>query len=249
MPISWLTVYAEEGVFVWQVPTSSATSHHFPVRHYKQYGLHENYWMLKLYFQIQIWFKFALVIVPWTTNSLDLCIKPAKEMYFPRRQMLTDHRNIRFAATCYCHPLINIKGQMPAQRLWFMKTIPSRKNCTVLWTNPYLSHPTLFPKLYQPFFGRPLPFPDRDRLSRSFPFGLVGTTPIFSVSPFSLTESPLPESLEEFFLNRLFALAFILASVIEVAGIQFPLISLFRSSDTPFSSSPENGASFRFSSS
>lgn len=142
---------------------------------------------------------------------------------------------------------------MPAKRLQFMKMTPSRKKKKT--TNPYvldrmyLYHATLFTMLHQPFFGRPLPFPDRDRLSRSLPFGLVGTTPIFSVSPLSLTESPLPESLEEFFLKRLFALAFILASVIEVAGIQFPLISIFRSSDPPFSSSPENGASLRFSSS
>lgn len=138
---------------------------------------------------------------------------------------------------------------MLAQRLWFMKMTPSRKkpHCAL---NKSLSFSLYsLTKLYPPFFGRPLPFPERDRLSRSFPFGLVGTTPIFSVSPFSLTESPLPESLDEFFLNRLFALAFILASVIEVAGIQFPLISVFRSSDPPFSSSPENGASFRFSSS
>lgn len=104
--------------------------------------------------------------------------------------------------------------------------------------------------VHQPFFGRPLPFPDRDRLSRYFPFGLVGTvTPLFRASPLSLTESPLPESLEEFFRSLLFALALILASLIDVAGIQLPLISVFISSVPPFSSSPENGGSLRFSSS
>lgn len=105
-------------------------------------------------------------------------------------------------------------------------------------------------RMHQPFFGRPLPFPDRDRLSRYFPFGLVGTVvPVFSASPLSLTESPLPESLEEFFLSLLFALALILASLIDVAGIQIPLISVFTSSVPPFSSSPENGVSLRLSSS
>lgn len=129
-------------------------------------------------------------------------------------------------------------------QVWF--SVTTKSLCS--WQNHH--HSNLFTELHQPFFGRPLPFPDRDRLSRSFPFGLVGmTTPVFCVSPFSLTESPRPESLEEFFLNRLLALAFILASVIEVAGIQFPLISVFRSSDPPFSSSPENGASLKFSSS
>lgn len=147
----------------------------------------------------------------------------------------------------YHHLLSNIKNQTSAQRLGVMKMIPSRKKRLCFGQNLY--HATVFAKVHQPFFGRPLPFPDRDLLSRSFPFGLVGAAPTFSVSPLSLTESPLPESLEEFFLKRLFALAFILASVIEVAGIQFPLISVFRSSDPPFSSSPENGASLRFSSS
>lgn len=148
----------------------------------------------------------------------------------------------------YCHLLSTIKNQTPVQTVAYENDSQLQKQLLCFRQN--LHHVTGFTTLHQPFFGRPLPFPDRDRLSRSLPFGLVGTTtPIFSVSPFSLTESPLPESLEEFFLNRLFALAFILASVMEVAGIQFPLISVFRSSDPPFSSSPENGASLRFSSS
>lgn len=103
--------------------------------------------------------------------------------------------------------------------------------------------------IYQPFFGNPLPFPDRDRLSSNLPFGLVGTVaPLLRASlPLSLTESPLPESRDEFFLSRLFALALILASLMEDAEIQFPLISFFISSAPAFSSSPEKRESLKLS--
>lgn len=103
--------------------------------------------------------------------------------------------------------------------------------------------------IYQPFFGSPLPFPDLDRLSSNLPFGLVGTvTPLLRASlPLSLTESPLPESRDEFFLRRLFALALILASLMEDAEIQFPFISFFISSVPAFSSSPEKRESLKLS--
>ena len=101
-----------------------------------------------------------------------------------------------------------------------------------------------------PFFGSPLPLPRRDFLSSSLLLGLVGgavcpRTP----SPLSLSESPRPESREEFFLSRRLALALSLASwMVEVgAEIQLPLISLSILLVGPFSSSPDRKESLRSS--
>ena len=123
-----------------------------------------------------------------------------------------------------------------------------RGNCSTRIRQNFF-HLFLWTGIYQPFFGSPLPFPDLDRLSSNLPFGLVGTvTPLLRPSlPLSLTESPLPESRDEFFRSRLFALALILASLMEDAEIQFPFISFFISSVPAFSSSPEKSESLKSS--
>lgn len=89
----------------------------------------------------------------------------------------------------------------------------------------------------------------KDHLSSNLPFGLVGTaTPLLTASlPLSLTESPRPESRDEFFRSRLLAFALILASLIVDAEIQFPFISFFISSVPAFSSSPEKRESLKLS--
>lgn len=109
-----------------------------------------------------------------------------------------------------------------------------------------------FNNLLLPFFGRPLPFPSRDFLSSSLLLGLVGATEVpLTTSPLSLSESPLPESLEEFFLSLRLALAFRRASwmLLLEEATQLPLISLLifllEVMKPPLSSSPETKESLR----
>lgn len=109
--------------------------------------------------------------------------------------------------------------------------------------------------VFLPFFGRPLPLPSRDFLSSSLLLGLVGVPedPL-TTSPLSLRESPLPESLEEFFLSFRLAFALRRASwmlLLEVDN-QLPLISLMFLLDTAdplLSSSPDTNESLRSSAS
>lgn len=107
-----------------------------------------------------------------------------------------------------------------------------------------------------PFFGRPLPLPSRDFLSSSLLLGLVGATVVpLTASPLSLRESPLPESLEEFFLSLRLAFALRRASWILLLDedTQLPLISLLMFllliTDPPLSSSPDAKESLRSSAS
>lgn len=114
---------------------------------------------------------------------------------------------------------------------------------------------TVLPSLFNmllPFFGRPLPFPSRDFLSSSLLLGLVGATEVpLTTSPLSLSESPLPESLEEFFLSLRLALAFRRASwmLLLEEATQLPLISLLifllEIMKPPLSSSPDTIESLR----
>lgn len=109
-----------------------------------------------------------------------------------------------------------------------------------------------FNNMLLPFFGRPLPFPSRDFLSSSLLLGLVGATEVpLTTSPLSLSESPLPESLEEFFLSLRLALAFRRASwmLLLEEATQLPLISLLifllEVMKPPLSSSPDTKESLR----
>lgn len=119
-----------------------------------------------------------------------------------------------------------------------------------LWSTGYTVSYIVMPEI--PFLGSPLPLPRRDFLSSSLLFGLVGGAVVpRTPSPLSLSESPRPESREEFFLRRRLTLAFSLASWrLEVgAEIQLPLISLSIFRAVPFSSSPDRKESLRSSAS
>lgn len=108
--------------------------------------------------------------------------------------------------------------------------------------------------LFVPFFGRPLPLPSRDFLSISLLLGLVGAAgfPLID-SPLSLRESPLPESLDEFFLSLRLAFALRRASwmLLLDEDTQLPLISLLmfllEVTTPPLSSSPDTKESLRSS--
>lgn len=111
-------------------------------------------------------------------------------------------------------------------------------------------------KTVLPFLGRPLPLPSLDFLSSSLLLGLVGAAEVpLIISPLSLRESPLPESLEEFFLSLRLAFALRRASWMLVLDEdnQLPLISLFmfllEMADLPLSSSPDAKESLRSSAS
>lgn len=106
--------------------------------------------------------------------------------------------------------------------------------------------------MISPFFGRPLPFPMRDFRSSSLLLGLVGAMEVpLTTSPLSLRESPLPESLEEFFRSLRLAFAFRRASwmLLLDEDTQLPLISLMtfllETPDPPLSSSAEMKESLR----
>lgn len=98
-----------------------------------------------------------------------------------------------------------------------------------------------------PFFGRPLPLPRRDLRSSTFPLGLAGGAAQREPSPFSLRESPRPESLEEFLRRRRLALALSRASctVPVGTGTRFPSISSL--APRPSSSFPDRYESPRSS--
>lgn len=106
--------------------------------------------------------------------------------------------------------------------------------------------------IFLPFFGRPLPLPSRLFRSSSLLLGLVGAVAVpLTTSPLSLRESPLPESLEEFFLSLRLAFALRRASwmLLLDKDSQLPLISLLMflldTTVPPLSSSPETNESLR----
>lgn len=111
-------------------------------------------------------------------------------------------------------------------------------------------------QIFLPFFGSPLPLPRRDFLSSSLLLGLVGAAEVpLTISPLSLRESPLPESLEEFFLSLRLAFALRRASwmLLLEEDSQLPLISLLMFllaiTALPLSSSPDTKESLRSSAS
>lgn len=149
------------------------------------------------------------------------------------------------------------------QRLFDELACGNGQQMVILWESEKLRHlSSLLTKCHRittgltfflPFFGRPLPFPSRDFLSSSLLLGLVGATAVpLTTSPLSLRESPLPESLEEFFLSLRLAFALRRASwmLLLDEDNQLPFISLLMFLLGPLlSSSPDAKESLRSSAS